>query len=369
MDFFRTESAQTMLLDILFILSRENESISYRQGMHEVAALILWVVEQDKVVVTSPPTASQPYVPVHACPPHVWELAAADSGGLGTECRLDQLIAASLDADYVEHDTYTLLAIIMETMLPWFDTGSKPRRPGNPSASSDLRVCRGRRPSPFLPPRPAPTHRMLPPHPTLRPRIRACSASRRPQRRYVSVPPSGPAVRLASPHILTSTPCAHPQAQSMTPVVRKCHKIQHLLLKQYDPALYSHLNGLGIEPQLYGMYGPVPPGPTQRVRFHDSDLLALHRGAPRFALGLNSRWLRLLFAREFHINDVLRLWDGIFADDPRLSVVDYMSVAMLLFIRDGRNVVVHNAGLGAWGLGPGAWGGGAWAGGAWAGGA
>ena len=63
MDFFRTESAQTMLLDILFILSRENESISYRQGMHEVAALILWVVEQDKVVVTSPPTASQPYAP------------------------------------------------------------------------------------------------------------------------------------------------------------------------------------------------------------------------------------------------------------------------------------------------------------------
>ena len=53
-------------------------------------------------------------------------------------------------------------------------------------------------------------------------------------------------------------------------------------------------------------------------------------------LGPCSRWLRLLFAREFHINDVLRLWDGIFADDPRLSVVDYMSVAMLLFIRDGR---------------------------------
>ena len=39
----------------------------------------------------------------------------------------------------------------------------------------------------------------------------------------------------------------------MTAVVRKCHRIQHLLLKQYDPALYSHLNGLGIEPQLYGM--------------------------------------------------------------------------------------------------------------------
>jgi hypothetical protein len=50
----------------------------------------------------------------------------------------------------------------------------------------------------------------------------------------------------------------------------------------------------------------------------------------------SSRWLRLLFAREFHMGDVLRLWDGIFADDPRLSVVETLSVAMLLFIRDGR---------------------------------
>ena len=144
MDFFRTESAQTMLLDILFILSRENESISYRQGMHEVAALILWVVEQDKVVVTSPPTASQPYAP-GALGARPERAQGADGGPAGQPIagrgrRLDQLIAASLDADYVEHDTYTLLAIIMETMLPWFDTGSKPRRPGNPSASSDLRV-------------------------------------------------------------------------------------------------------------------------------------------------------------------------------------------------------------------------------------
>jgi hypothetical protein len=43
------------------------------------------------------------------------------------------------------------------------------------------------------------------------------------------------------------------QAQALTAVVRKCHRIQHQLLKQYDPALYAHLSGLGIEPQIYGM--------------------------------------------------------------------------------------------------------------------
>jgi hypothetical protein len=53
-----------MLTDILFVLARENESASYRQGMHEVAALLLWVMDGDKVVVpTPPPTGSQPYVP------------------------------------------------------------------------------------------------------------------------------------------------------------------------------------------------------------------------------------------------------------------------------------------------------------------
>ena len=51
-----------MLLDLLFILSRENEQISYRQGLHEIAALILWVVNQDKVVQPPSGAASEPYV-------------------------------------------------------------------------------------------------------------------------------------------------------------------------------------------------------------------------------------------------------------------------------------------------------------------
>lgn len=85
------------------------------------------------------------------------------------------------------------------------------------------------------------------------------------------------------------------------PVMKKCHRIQHQLLAQYDPTLYKHLQGLGIEPQIYGI-----------------------------------RWLRLLFAREFHMQDVLTLWDAIMADDPQLNMVDYMALAMLLFLRENR---------------------------------
>lgn len=47
-----------------------------------------------------------------------------------------------------------------------------------------------------------------------------------------------------------------------------------------------------------------------------------------------SRWLRLLFGREFPIQDLLFLWDAIFADGPPFTLVDYIFVAMLVFIRD-----------------------------------
>ena len=36
-----------MLCNILFVWSKLNEDLSYRQGMHEVAAVIFYVVYQD----------------------------------------------------------------------------------------------------------------------------------------------------------------------------------------------------------------------------------------------------------------------------------------------------------------------------------
>lgn len=48
-DFFRSEIVQSQMTDILFIYCRENDSVSYRQGMHELLALILWVVDADQL--------------------------------------------------------------------------------------------------------------------------------------------------------------------------------------------------------------------------------------------------------------------------------------------------------------------------------
>lgn len=46
-----------------------------------------------------------------------------------------------------------------------------------------------------------------------------------------------------------------------------------------------------------------------------------------------SRWIRLLFSREFPFNQFLVLWDTIFAVDPSLDLIDLICVAMLVRIR------------------------------------
>ena len=47
-----------------------------------------------------------------------------------------------------------------------------------------------------------------------------------------------------------------------------------------------------------------------------------------------SRWIRLLFGREFPLPSVLELWDALFADGPSLGLIDYIFVAMLMHIRE-----------------------------------
>uniref|UniRef100_A0A665WEE2 Rab-GAP TBC domain-containing protein n=1 Tax=Echeneis naucrates TaxID=173247 RepID=A0A665WEE2_ECHNA len=49
---------------------------------------------------------------------------------------------------------------------------------------------------------------------------------------------------------------------------------------------------------------------------------------------LRTRWVRLLFGREFPLQDLLVVWDALFADSITLDLVDYIFVAMLLYIRD-----------------------------------
>jgi TBC1 domain family protein 5 len=48
---------------------------------------------------------------------------------------------------------------------------------------------------------------------------------------------------------------------------------------------------------------------------------------------MRSRWMRLLFGREFPFDDVLEMWDLLFAHGLRSDLVDFTCIAMLLRIR------------------------------------
>jgi TBC1 domain family protein 5 len=54
MPYFHRPATQKMLDEVLFVWSRQNGEIGYRQGMHEVAAIVLWVLHGDRVAEPAP---------------------------------------------------------------------------------------------------------------------------------------------------------------------------------------------------------------------------------------------------------------------------------------------------------------------------
>jgi len=90
---------------------------------------------------------------------------------------------------------------------------------------------------------------------------------------------------------------------------RKIHRVHHIFLKQLDPALYRHLESNSVEPQLYML-----------------------------------RWIRVLFTREFTLDQVLKIWDKLF--QTRLDLVDFVCVSMVgamrteLFHLDSSNILM-----------------------------
>ena len=82
---------------------------------------------------------------------------------------------------------------------------------------------------------------------------------------------------------------------------KRCDHVFNELLKSHNPDLFKHL----------GSVVEVPPS--------------------LFLL----RWLRLLFSREFHIDDVVKVWDVLFADKKitgAFDLSDYLCIAMLDFV-------------------------------------
>ncbi|XP_071788383.1 TBC1 domain family member 5-like isoform X2 [Asterias amurensis] len=90
-----------------------------------------------------------------------------------------------------------------------------------------------------------------------------------------------------------------PECSPSSPLIKKLTKIQDVVLKCHDSELHTQLTRLDIQPQIFGI-----------------------------------RWIRLLFGREFTLQDLLVLWDTIFADSQTLDLIDYIFVAMLILVRE-----------------------------------
>lgn len=193
--YFREPSTQAMLLDILFIFCKLNRDLGYRQGMHEVLAPILWVISRD---VIDPESLEQ---------------------GSELHSDVDDLMLSSFSEKYVEHDTFTLFAIIMQTVKSFYEMGSTEPPP-------------------------------------------------------VSAPSNN------------------------SPIVERSKRIHEGYLRQADIELAEHLTAIEVLPQIFLI-----------------------------------RWIRLLFGREFPFDEVLSLWDILFAEDPTLNLIDLICVSMLLRIR------------------------------------
>ncbi|KAL1971089.1 hypothetical protein VTN77DRAFT_40 [Rasamsonia byssochlamydoides] len=191
--FFREPSTKSRMLDILFVYSKLNPDLGYRQGMHEVLAPILWVVERDAIDQTS------------------IEKAGADKN------KDDELMMLLLDARYIEHDSFSLFCSIMQVARAYYE-------------HSDQKTFTGQ--------------------------------------------------------------------TDVAPIVSRCQHIHDDLLMTTDRELATHLHAIEILPQIF-----------------------------------LTRWIRLLFGREFPFEDVLLIWDLLFADGLRLDLIDFICVAMLLRIR------------------------------------
>lgn len=92
MEFFRRTEMQTILKDVLFNFASENTHLSYKQGMHELLAILLYVVHTD----------SQ-------------NCLINYEGGYANDT-----IATLLNLKYLEHDVFHLFSALMKSIETWY---------------------------------------------------------------------------------------------------------------------------------------------------------------------------------------------------------------------------------------------------------
>lgn len=227
-DFFREQAIQEMMTTILFVYAKQHPEVAYKQGMHEICAVPLYLAHRERI-----------------------ERQSADTYSVeeGKTSHI-ALVKTLYDPKYIEHDTFILFSKILDHLAPFYIQSKRVAAPP-PNSSIDNTL--------------------------------------------------GVSLESSNGSNSDSSSCASSSASSNaggSAVLRKCKYIQDVLLKKHDEQLSVHLQDIDLEPQLYLL-----------------------------------RWIRILFGREFHLEDTVTVWDSIFAFDDRFGFIDQLAVAMLIFIR------------------------------------
>ncbi|KAF5017384.1 hypothetical protein F66182_10690 [Fusarium sp. NRRL 66182] len=100
---YHEDGTQAIILDILFVYCKLNpERGGYRQGMHELLAPILHVIEQDSL----------------------------DPTTLPSDTPLDDALVKTLDHSYIEHDAFVLFSQLMERAQSFYEVKDTIPTPG-----------------------------------------------------------------------------------------------------------------------------------------------------------------------------------------------------------------------------------------------
>jgi TBC1 domain family protein 5 len=228
-NFFASDSVRQVLSDILFIYAKRNPKISYRQGMHEILAPLLFVLHADRQSFD-----------------HFQELQIETDIN---ETDL-QILKTLNDPRFIEHDAYDLFSKAMDIVEGFYTVADEN----------------------FLD-----------------------------QSVVVTPSPSTPFSLFVSEKlekVKRKLSFRNEGTKPKAPWISKLEIIYDQKLRFIDFALWNHLNTLDISPRLFGL-----------------------------------RWLRLLYGREFPFPDLLFLWDVIFTDRPRFTIIEDIFVAMLIQIR------------------------------------
>jgi hypothetical protein len=268
-ELFQSEDTIELMRSVLFLWSKEHPDTSYRQGMHDLLSIVIYVLsegaaeaEHSEVFVASAPAKTAPPTPPAAeaakegettteegegadsAEPRAEAEAAAGATDEETEAEIEKDNQAFLNFDATcrilcdwenaEGDAHFLFTALMDYMLPLYQVDSKEER-----------------------------------------------EARMKERKKKNKPAAdlgGGALGISTEGLLGIPEKAQTTASTVFPIQTISKHIYEVLLRRIDPSLFTHLAKVEVQPELFLL-----------------------------------RWLRLLFAREFHISDILCIWDEMLA--------------------------------------------------------